>query len=66
MLQHKVSWLSLGDITKHGHRNILATFLVNAPKSITYTENVLWPRFGWCAEGIRNTEHFAALLPEIF
>ena len=66
VLQHRVSPFSLRDLTKPGHRKILALFLVDPHIRILSTSNVPPQQRDWWAEGVRKMEPFSDLPLELF
>ncbi|RYO87169.1 hypothetical protein DL766_009449 [Monosporascus sp. MC13-8B] len=67
VLQHRVSPFRLADLSRPGHRKILAMFLVDPHVRVISTANVPPQRRDWWAEELRRTvPRLAALPPEIF
>jgi hypothetical protein len=65
-LQHCVQPFKLVDVTKPGHRKILAMFLVDPHIRVISTANVPPQRRDWWAEQVRKVEQFANLPQEVF
>ncbi|KAH7040622.1 uncharacterized protein B0I36DRAFT_357895 [Microdochium trichocladiopsis] len=66
VLQHQVQPFSLVDKTKHGHRKILAMFLVDPHLRVLSTSVVPPQRRDWWAEEVRKVPRFGKLPQEIF
>ncbi|SPO01965.1 uncharacterized protein DNG_04638 [Cephalotrichum gorgonifer] len=64
-VQHQVQPFSLRDVTKPGHRKILAMFLVDPGRRLLSTSNVPPQRRDWWAEELRNQGILGALPAEL-
>ncbi|MCJ1251985.1 hypothetical protein MMC30_009223 [Trapelia coarctata] len=65
ILQHRVSAFQLADVTKPGHRKILALFLVDPNIRVISTANVPPQQRHWWAEEVAKTGALASLSAEI-
>lgn len=66
LFQHKVQPFKLEDVTKHGHRKILALFLVDPHIRIISSANVPAQQRDWWAEEVRLLGPFRRLPAEIY
>lgn len=66
ILQHQVQPFSLSDMTKPGHRKILAMFLIDPNIPILSTANVPPQSKSWWAEEVRKVSPLDTLPEELF
>ena len=65
VMQHRISPFRLSDLSKPGHRKILALFLVDPHLKIISTENVPPQQHSWWKQGVEDAGLFEKLPAEL-